>query len=211
VIAVVVASLAVLVGLASLAAGGTAVLVDRTLRDASGYVMSGSSQYLTDTYAVVSDSYRTRVGGDVLVPSDLLGTIRIRTRSAQPVFVGIGPAAAVDSYLAGVEREVADRFYWGQRNFRLYSGTAPRALPATKQFWAAQSVGSGTQTLAWSPASGHWRIVLMNRDGAAGVDADLAIGARFPHLFWIGIGALGAGVVLLLLGAGGIHAVHKRT
>jgi hypothetical protein len=39
----------------------------------------------------------------------------------------------------------------------------------------------------------------------------MAIGARFPHLLWIGIGALGAGALLLLLGGGGMYAaIHRR-
>jgi len=39
----------------------------------------------------------------------------------------------------------------------------------------------------------------------------MAIGARFPHLLWIGSGALGAGALLLLLGGGGMYAaIHRR-
>ena len=72
----------------------------------------------------------------------MLGTVRIRTHSAQPVFVGIGPAAAVDAYLAGVRREVATRFDAAKSDFRLHRGGAPAAAPATKHFWAAQTVGS---------------------------------------------------------------------
>jgi hypothetical protein len=51
----------------------------------------------------------------------------------------------------------------------------------------------------------------MNGNGSAGVRTDLAIGARFPHLLWIGIGTLAGGGLLLLLGGGGIYAaVRKR-
>ena len=45
----------------------------------------------------------------------------------------------------------------------------------------------------------------MNADGSAGVHTDLAIGARFPHLLWIGIGVLGSGAFLLLLGSVAIY------
>jgi Domain of unknown function (DUF4389) len=209
VIAVIVASLAVLAGLAALAGGGTALVFDQTQRDANGYLMTGSSTYSTDTYALVSDSYRTGTSGDLFVARDMLGTVRIRTHSTQPLFVGIGSATAVDSYLAGVRREVATRFDAGQSDFRLHAGGAPAAPPTAKHLWAAHSLGSGTQTLSWSPRNGDWRIVLMNANGSAGVHADLAIGARFPHLLWIGIGLLGGSALLLLLGGGGIYAAAR--
>jgi hypothetical protein len=209
VIAVVVASLAVLAGLAALAGGGIALVFDQTQRDASGYLMTDSTAYSTDTYALVSDSYRTGAAGDRVVARDMLGTVRIRTRSAQPVFVGIGSAAAVDTYLAGVRRDVATRFDAAHSDFRQYSGGAPAAAPATKHFWAAQTVGSAIQTLSWSPRNGDWRIVVMNANGSAGVHADLALGARFPHLLWIGIGVLAGGALLLLLGGAGMYAAIR--
>jgi Domain of unknown function (DUF4389) len=203
--AVVLSSLAALAGLAALAAGGTAVVFDQTQRDASGYLMTDSSAYTTNTYALVSDSYRTGAAGDVVVARDMLGTVRVRTQSERPLFVGIARAAAVNSYLAGVRREVATRFDAQQSDFRLRHGAAPTVPPTAKTFWSAHSVGTGTQTLTWTPKNGDWRIVVMNSNGSAGIDTDLAIGARFPHLLWIGIGALGGGVLLLLLGGTGIY------
>lgn len=210
VLAVIVASLVVLAGLAALAGGGTALVFDQTQRDADGYLMTGSTAYSTDTYALVSDSYRTGGAGDVLVARDMLGTVRIRTHSTRPLFVGIGPATAVESYLAGVRYEVATRFDAARSDFRLHRGGAPAAAPAAKRFWVAQSLGSGTQTLSWPPSNGEWRIVVMNANGSAGVRTDLAIGARFPHLLGIGIGVLGAGGLLLLLGGVGLYAAVRR-
>ena len=212
VIGMVVASLAVLAGLAALAAGATALVFDQTQRDSSGYLMTGSTAYSTDTYALVSDSYRTGAAGDVLVARDMLGTVRIRTRAAQPVFVGIGRAAAVDSYLAGVRHEVATRFDAQQSDFRLHEGDARPVPPTAKTFWAAKAVGTGTQTVSWSPKNGDWRIVVMKPNGSAGIHAELAIGARFPHLLGIGIGALGAGTLLILVGGIAIYiATARRT
>lgn len=211
VIAAVSSSLAVLVGLAALAGGGTALVFDQTQRDANGYLMTGPTTYSTGTHALVSDSYRTGAAGDPLVARDMLGTVRIRTRSAQPVFVGIGPAAAVRSYLAGVGREVATRLDAAQRDFRLHPGGAPTAAPASKHFWVAHSLGSGSRTLFWAPTNGQYRIVVMNADGSAGVRATLAVGASFPHLLWIGLVALGAGALLLLIGGVGILAAVQRS
>jgi Domain of unknown function (DUF4389) len=207
--AVVVASLAVLAGLAALAGGGAALVFDQTQRDAGGYLMAGSSAYSTNTYALVSDSYRTGASGDLFVARDMLGTVRIRTHSDQPLFVGIGSAAAVDSYLSGVRREVATRFDAGQSDFRVHAGAAPAAPPIAKHIWVAQSLGDGTRTLSWSPRNGDWRIVVMNANGSAGVHADLAIGARFPHLLAIGLGVLGGAALLLLLGGFGVYAAVR--
>jgi hypothetical protein len=210
VLGAIVAGLAVLGGLAALAAGGTAVVFDQTQRDASGFLMTNATAYSTDTYALVSDSYRTGAAGERFVARDLLGTVRIRTTSSRALFVGIGPAAAVDSYLAGVRHEVATRFDAGHTHFRLQTGAAPSAPPTARHFWVARSVGSGTRTLSWSPSSGDWRVVVMNADGSGNVRTDLAIGARLPHLLWIGIGVLGAGAVLLLVGVGGLFAAVPR-
>ena len=210
VLAMVFGSLAVLVALAALAAGGAAVVFDQTQRDADGYLMTGSTAYSTGTYALVSDSYRAGTAGDWFVARDLLGTVRIRVDSRVPVFVGIGSAAVVDDYLAGVGHEVATRFDSKASDFRLHAGGAPSAPPTAEGFWAGQSVGAGRHTVTWVPASGDWRVVLMNADGSPGVAAVVAVGARVPDLLWIGVGVLAAGGLLLLIGGGAIHAAAAR-
>ena len=209
-LAVVAGSLTVLVALAALAAGGGAVVLDQTQRDAGGYLMTSSKTFSTGTYAFVSDSYRAGTAGDWFVARDLLGTVRIRVDSRAPVFVGIGPAAVVDDYLAGVRREVATRFDSRRTDFSLRAGGAPAGPPAAESFWAAQAVGSGRQVATWTPASGDWRVVLMNADGSQGVSAAVAVGARLPDLLWIGVGLLAGGGVLLLLGGGAVFAAVAR-
>jgi Domain of unknown function (DUF4389) len=208
--AVVIGSLGALAAVAALAAGGTAVVLDQTQRDAAGYLMTGSRAYATDTYALVSDSYRAGTAGDRLVARDMLGSVRIRSRSATPVFLGIGPAASVDAYLADVRHEVATRFDARRSAFRLHGGGAPAAPPATEPFWATTVSGSGTHVLTWTPQNGDWRIVLMNADGSPGVRADLSVGARLPHLLWIGVALLGGGALLLLVGGGALYAAVSR-
>jgi hypothetical protein len=210
VIAAVVASLALLAGLAALVGGGAALVFDQTQRDSSGDLMGDSTAYSTHTYALVSDSWRIGIANDEFVARGILGKLLIRTRSAQPVFVGIGPAEAVDSYLAGVRREVATRFNSTQSHFSLRQGGAPAALPTTQHFWVAQSTGSGTKTLSWRPASGAYRVVVMNGKGTAGINTDLTIGATAPHLFSIGIAALGAAVLLVLVGGGGLYLAARQ-
>ena len=210
VVAVVLGSLLTLAALAAVAAGATALVYDQTQRDSRGYLMTNSTFYATDTYAIVSDSYRAGAAGDVFAVRDILGTVRIRTESTRPLFVGIGRAAAVDAYLRSVDREVATRFDAKRSDFRVYGGGTPATPPGAQHIWAAKTTGAGTQTLSWKPENGRWRIVLMNPNGSAGVSATLAIGARFPHLLWIGIGAAGGGLLLLLAGGGVIYASVRR-
>ena len=210
VIALVLGSLGAVVALAAIAAGTVAIALDQSQRDAGGYLMTPARAYDTDTYALVSDSYRTGAAGDVVLPRSVLGTVRVRTESTAPVFVGIGPARAVEAYLAGVRREVAAQPDAGAADFRLRAGGPPRSAPVAQRFWAATSVGAGTRSLTWKPAAGNWRIVLMNPGGRAGVSADVAVGARFPHLLGIGVGALAFGVLAGLLSAGVIYAAARR-
>ena len=210
VLAVVLGSLALLGALAAIAVGGAAVVLDQTQRDADGYLMAGATVYSTDTYALVSDSYRAGTAGDWFVARAMLGSVRIRIQSSTPVFVGIGPAFSVDSYLAGVRREVATRFDARPADFRLRGGGAPGMPPTAERFWAAETTGAGPQALTWTPETGNWRIVLMNADGSPGVRAEIAVGARLPHVLWIGIGLLAGGGVLLLLGGGAIYAATAR-
>ena len=210
IIAVVVSSLVLVVALGVFAAGTAALVFDKTQRDSAGYLMTGSKAYSTRTYALVANGDRAGGAQDWLAARALLGTVRVRTDSSTPVFVGIGRAVSVDRYLAGVQREVASGFDANRSDFRVEGGAAPGAPPTAQSFWAAKAVGSGVQLLTWKPASGNWRIVLMNADGSRGVRADLAIGARFPHLVWIAVGVLAGGTVLLLLGGVGLYLALRR-
>jgi hypothetical protein len=211
VIALIAASLLALVSLGLLAAGGTGIVLDQTQRDSSGYLMTSTKPYSTSTYALVSGSYRGGTSGDWFVNRDLIGTVNVRASSTRPVFIGIGPENAVNTYLSGVAHASGSSLTARSADFRTYSGGAPSSPPATQTFWAANATGSGQQTLTWKPQAGNWRIVLMNADGSAGVSSHVSIGARMPHLLTIGIVAAGVGLVLLLISGTGIYlAVRPR-
>ena len=68
--------------------------------------MSPSEDFRTPTYAIVSESADIETGGAEWALDAFLGTVRIRSESERPVFVGIGPATEVDRYLEGVEHDV---------------------------------------------------------------------------------------------------------
>jgi len=52
--------------------------------------------------------------------------------------------------------------------------------------------------------------VLMNADGSAGVDVSGSIGVKAPWVFWLGLGLLIGGIVLLIIGIGLVLLATRR-
>jgi hypothetical protein len=207
VLAVVLGCLVLLAGLGAVAAGVVGLVVDHTQRDSAGYLMSNTRTYATTTHAITSDSFRVYGTGPV---RDVVGTVRVRVQSSSPVFIGIGPTADVDRYLAGTGHAVARQFDAGSGDFRTYSGGPPATRPAQQTFWAAATTGTGTRTITWRPSSGHWRLVAMNSDGSSGVRVQLAAGASVPHLGAFAAVAFGAAVLFLVIGGLILFAALRR-
>ena len=203
------ASITVLAGVLAMTAGGAVTVLDRTQRDAGGYLLTPSESYSTGTYALVSRSYRLGVLGDRFVARELLGAVSVRAQSDRPVFVGIARAAAVTAYLAGVADAEAGGLGVQSAGLHTHAGGAPVTLPAAQHFWVASATGAGAQTLTWKVRRGAWRVVVMNADGTRGVSSELSVGASFPHLLGIGIAALGAGLLTLLLAAGALYLLVR--
>jgi hypothetical protein len=196
VVLIVVGVLAGILAFGFLASGCALVAVDRTQRDDDGYLMSPSRELRTSTYAIVSESAELDTGGAEWALDTFLGTVRIRSGSDRPVFVGIGPATAVDRYLRDVERdEVDDLDNGGDPEYTGRPGGAPSGPPGDETFWVASTSGSGEQTIEWDPEEGIWRVVLMNADASRGVTSDMSIGAELDSVLWIGLGLFGLGVL----------------
>lgn len=208
--ALVIGALLVLLSLALLGGGGTALWADRTQRD-GGYVTTDVHKFSTSSSALATVS--TELGSAAvgwLYSPGLMDEVRIRvtpTSPGPPLFVGIGRSTDVDRYLAGVNHTVITEF-WGNKT-EAVEGTSA-AAPGTQDFWVASATGSGPQTLAWDPGNGSWTVVVMNADGRPGIAVGADLGARMPALVWIALGVLAAGAVLLvgggLLIAGAIRA-----
>jgi hypothetical protein len=209
--AIAIGTLLVLVSLVLLGAGGTGVWADRTQRD-GGYVTTDVHEFSTSGAALATVSTELGSAGfGWLYAPGLLEEVRIRatpTSSGPPLFVGIGPSAEVDRYLAGVNHAVITEF-WEEKT-EAVAGAEPAAAPGTQDFWVASSAGSGARTLEWDPGDGSWTVVVMNADGRAGVNVGADLGARLPAVLWISLGVLIAGAVFLagggLLIAGAIRA-----
>ncbi|HJR94019.1 MAG TPA: DUF4389 domain-containing protein [Gaiellaceae bacterium] len=186
-----------IVAFALLAGGCALVAVDQTQRDDDGFLMSPTQDFASPTYAIVSESADIDSDGGEWALDAFLGTVRIRSESERPLFVGIGPAAEVDRYLDGVERDVVDDLdSSGDPEYARRPGGAPSSAPGTQAFWAASSSGAGEQTLEWEPEDGDWRAVVMNEDASRNITADMSIGAELDSVLWIGIGLLVMGALL---------------
>ncbi len=204
VVAVVIGSLLGLLSFGLLAAGGVATWATNTQRDAAGYLTSGTRSFATPSYAVTSDAIDLGGSADWVTAGDFLGRVRLRVSSLDPargVFVGVGPRAAVETYLAGVDRLVVTNWASGETRSEAGTGVAPATAPAHAGIWTAQASGRGTQTLSWRPTSGQWVVVVMNQDASRGVAVSASAGASIPDLGSIAAGLLAAGAVLLLAAA----------
>jgi Domain of unknown function (DUF4389) len=205
VVMIVIGSVLALMTVGLVSAGGFLMWADRTQRDASGYLSSGTGPVSAPSYAIATPnldlSFPNRAWPDT---QGALGTVRITASSASPagVFIGIAPRADALGYLNGVAYDgLSDlRFLPYRVKLTPHSGGAP-AQPTSQIFWQAEATGTGTQTLTWPVASGQWIVVLMNADGSRGIAADVSVGATAPFLFAIALGVLIAGGIALLLSA----------
>ena len=208
---VVVGTIAGLLAFAFLVGGCALVAVDQTQRDDDGFLMSPTQDFSTPTYAIVSENADLDAEGAESALDAFLGTVRIRSESDRPVFVGIGPADEVTRYLGGVERdEVDDLDNSGDPEYSRRSGGAPTGQPGDETFWVASTAGVGERTLEWEPEDGDWRGVVMSEDASRGVSAEISIGAELDSVLWIGIGLLVAGGLLAVGSALAITAATRR-
>lgn len=203
---VVVGSLFALVSVVLFAIGGVGLWAQQQ-RDRDGYFTAGPERVTTSTYALSAPS--VDIGGagpDAFYTDDFLGEVRIDFASktpGTPVFIGIGPAADVATYLNGVSHdEIAD---FDVDPFKLSTtardGDKPAAGPAAQTFWVASATGTGPSTLNWTAKGGDWTVVIMNADGSPKVDVDLSVGGTLPAVEGITIGALIGAVLLLIIAA----------
>jgi hypothetical protein len=198
--------IAVVVALAMLASG-VATLAALNRHDSGGFLAGDAHRIATPSNAFATERLDIdRFGGT-------FATSRIEATSSQPIFVGVGPAAAVERYLAGVRHARITDIDTGP--FRVSSHLVPGgdqiAPPAAQGFWRVQASGPGTQRVTWPVESGHWSAVVMNADGSPGVDAVIRLAARVPALRWIGIGLLVVGGLVALAGATALrHASRQR-
>jgi hypothetical protein len=176
--------------------GGTVVAVTGT----DGTFSSGHETISSTTRALVSDHGDIDEGG-IGVAADPSIEIAVRG-SDKPVFVGVGPTAAVDRYLAGASVETITDF--DVRPFELTTtvrdGSGRLGPPADESFWVAEAGGRSAADATWKIRDGSYRIVVMNADGSPGISVDGAFGVHVPRLTAIATTALAGGLILVVSG-----------
>jgi hypothetical protein len=169
-------------------------------------VASGSQSFSTSQAALVAPVDNIEGISDL---SDLVAEPRVRvtaTGSGQDLFIGIGPAAEVDRYLADAPIDEVTDFeidpFTLDRSPR--SGPSPPAAPAQHGFWEAQASGARSASMDWKVSDGDHRLVLMNADGSRGVEADGNVGLTMPNVERVAWFLIGGGLLIVLGGVAGI-------
>jgi hypothetical protein len=189
--------LLVIGALAAIAGGGLMALFG-----SNDTLSSGVQQVSTPTHALVSPagSIQGASGAQTVVGSVRLRITATPSSAGHHLFLGIGPAGAVDRHLSGVSHDVATDV--SVTPFRLtlarHGGTATPPPPGSQSFWVARASGTHP-TLTWTVTSGSYRVVTMNTDAAAPVAFAGGLDLTIPHSFGIGIGLLIGGIVLILI------------
>jgi hypothetical protein len=226
IVSVVIGAVLVIISLGLFTGGVGTFIVNGSARD-GGYVTSLDRSVSSNGYAVVVDDVELEAAGrDSSLPARLIGDVRVRVTGvgSAPVFVGIGRSSDVNAYLGGVQRDVMRHMPgwqgdhdgmmggWGWDSesrgnhmddwypMLTEPGTAPSGPPAAQGFWAAQSGGTGTQSITWAPREGTWALVVMNPDGSQSVNATVDVGATVPWLPWLGGGLVLLGVLFAIGG-----------
>ena len=198
----------IIVGCCLLVVGGLITVSGVALLMAFGSAVglrTGPHPLTTSSRAVVSSVADISDAG---AANSVLGETRIdiqaTSRGTHGAFVGIGPAAAVDRYLAGAAVEVVTDFEVAP--FRLTTqpraGSASISAPGSQDFWVARAeTRSGTAALSWTVRDGDYRFVFMNVDGSPAVNVDARFGIAVLGARTLSLTVLLVGFVLLAGGA----------
>jgi hypothetical protein len=149
---------------------------DRVLASTPHQISTPTSALVTDLGTITNTS-----GVSVAIASPTLHVTASGTAD-RPIFVGVGPADAVDRYLDGVSADrVTDlelsRFVLDTVR---QPGTMPAQTPAAQDFWVASAQTTAVADLTWEIEDGNYSIVIMNADGSIGVATEVGAGVGLP-------------------------------
>ncbi|MDH3731847.1 MAG: hypothetical protein OES13_12125, partial [Acidimicrobiia bacterium] len=174
-----------LIGVALVVGGIAGVVQDR---DADDFFVTDTDRFERSSFAIVSEATDVLTDAPGWVADLVLDPVDIKvsgsSNSGSSLFLGVASSTDVESYLANVAHDEVDgvRFEGSAIDYRHVPGTSTPASPGTQTFWVTSVEGTGLQTLNWSAEQGAWSVVVMNADGAAGVDAELVRGVRVSNI-----------------------------
>ncbi|MDA8117133.1 MAG: DUF4389 domain-containing protein [Actinomycetota bacterium] len=196
-ILILVAGLAALVAMSSIAGAAALAWLIGVRSDSAGFLNSSSFRMSTPGYAITAPMELTAIRG---IETGSLGTLRITVASNQgvPVFLGIAPRQQADAYLAGVASERVSGLVISPWKVvtQTTAGTRAPESPELQGFWSSWVSGPGARTLSWPIRSGDWELVVMNANAQAGLSLDTRVAVKSGLL---PLAAGGAGVFGLLL------------
>jgi hypothetical protein len=189
------------------------IAIHLTQRDDDGYYSSDVTRFTSSGYAVYASGLDldSKESADAL--SGVLGRVRVQAQAdaSKPVFIGIGPRADVNRYLAGSARsKVEDVTGTDEVTYKQRAGEKQPAPPGDETFWSAKVTGNGVQTLNWKAEEGNFSIVVMNPDASRPVSARVSVAAKAPAVLWVGIGMCVLALVLAGIGAAMIVSDRRK-
>ncbi|MDH3470298.1 MAG: DUF4389 domain-containing protein, partial [Acidimicrobiia bacterium] len=185
IVAIVIGVLVLLPALGLFVGGSVLTVAHVVEREDDGYFDVTLDRLNSGTAAITTTEVDLRA--DPGPPDWLLDFVDVSVRlritgvgdRSSEVFIGIGPKADVDGYLADVARdEIRDVDSDGDVRYRAIPGTDSPTPPTEQGFWVASASGSGTQEFIWEVEEGEWTAALMNADGSPGILADATAGVR---------------------------------
>lgn len=191
-------------------------------RDADGYFSATVDRLESPTPVITAEDLDlvTDPGSPDWLLNRLDADVRLEVTgpTGTPLFVGIGPAADVDAYLAGVAHDQVIASTSSTPAYRRTDGQSVIGPPIEQSFWVESVTGDGAQQLDWTATSGGWAVVLMNADGSPGVAADATVGAKAGFVLPLAVILLGLGAatiavaaLLIVFGAAGHRAARAPT
>ena len=174
-----------------------------------GKLASGPHLLSTPTGAIVSPvaSIKDTSGVATVTGQPTLRLSASPVDGTAAVFIGIGRAADVDRYLAGVSTEQVTDLPYSITGIR-HSGLPNATPPTAQRFWLPQVMSTRRRRrFNRKIHDGQYRVVVMSANGHGGFASTTAIGITIPNITIYAI----AGLLLGLLIAGGGTAPVIRT
>ena len=203
-------SILIVIGALAAISGGALLYLfggDRVLASAPHPISTPTSALVTDLGTIANTN-----GVSVAIVSPTLH-VSASGSADRPIFIGVGPADAVDRYLEGVgaERVIDLELTRFVLNTVRQPGSLPAEAPAAQDFWLATAQTTVLADLTWEIQDGNYSVVIMNADGSTGVSTKVGAGVGLPGSSVLWELVIVGGAVFVIAGIGVIALGARRT